>query len=268
MAQCRLPSRSGRFRKILTDAAPLFNIMKKRLHDPGIWRKPWFRQLSKDAKLLWQYLCDECDCSGVWERDDKQAMFFLEIKELPFKELNKNLFFFCHQRKILIIDFCEFQYRLPEKFNEDSNLHKNILNRLNYHKLSFKIIDKLKKISTVGATVGATVNISISKSISINKSKNITFEPPTIKEVIKYFIDNSYPEELARRCYNGYAEAGWRDSKGNPVRSWKQKAQHVWFKPEAKTQRPSIDSQSLEEDAIFEKNLREEEKERQRRNVR
>lgn len=60
------------------------------------------------------------------------------------------------------------------------------------------------------------------------------FKPPNIEEVIKYFLDNGYPEELARRCYEGYATAGWRDSKGNPVRSWKQKAQHVWFKPESR----------------------------------
>ena len=150
--------------------------MKKRLHDQGLWRKPWFRQLSNDAKLLWLYLCDECDCCGVWERDDEQATFYLRSKKLPFEDLKKNLFTFCHQKKILIVDFCEFQYNLPEKYSETSNLHKNILNRLNYHNLSFKIIEKLKNKSTVAPTVAPTVNISISKSISINKSKNINTE--------------------------------------------------------------------------------------------
>lgn len=206
--------------------------MKKRLHDPAIWNKSWFRQLSKDAKLLWLYLCDVCDCSGVYDRDDKQVCFFLELKSLPYAELNKNLFFFNHQRKILIKDFCEFQYRLPEKLNEDSNLHKNILNRLNYHKLSFKIIGKLKNVSTVGATVGATVNISISKSISINK--NNTFAPPSVDEVISYFRVNKYKREAAERFYQGYSVACWIDSRGNKIKNWKQKAQHVWFKEENK----------------------------------
>lgn len=61
-------------------------------------------------------------------------------------------------------------------------------------------------------------------------------KPPNIEEVKKYFFENKYPELLAERFYKGYSEANWRDSHGNPVKNWKQKAQHVWFKPESKIQ--------------------------------
>ena len=207
--------------------------MKKRLHDPAIWNKSWFRKLSKDAKLLWLYLCDICDCSGVYDRDDKQACFFLELKTLPYTELAKNLFFFDHTQKVLIIDFCEFQYRLPEKYNEDSNLHKNIINRLIYHKLSFKILEKLKKKPTVGATVGATVNISISKSISKRKEggagEEKQFIPPSEKEVIDYFKEKGFTENAAKQCFQGYAINNWIDSQGKKIKNWKQKAIQVWF---------------------------------------
>jgi uncharacterized protein YdaU (DUF1376 family) len=68
-----------------------------------------------------------------------------------------------------------------------------------------------------------------------NRSKKI-FIPPTIEEVKKYFLENGYSPELAERFFKGYAAADWKDSKGDQVKNWKQKAQHVWFKPESKIQ--------------------------------
>lgn len=60
----------------------------------------------------------------------------------------------------------------------------------------------------------------------------VTFTPPTTEEIIKYFIDNGYSEEAALKAHKYYETANWHDSKGNPVKSWKQKCLSVWFKPE------------------------------------
>lgn len=60
------------------------------------------------------------------------------------------------------------------------------------------------------------------------------FISPNIEEVKKYFIENEYPEELAIRFFKGYEAAEWKDSQGKSIKNWKQKAQHVWFKPEVK----------------------------------
>lgn len=57
-------------------------------------------------------------------------------------------------------------------------------------------------------------------------------DPPTLLEVIEYFKENGFPEELAKRAFKGYAEANWHDSKGNKVLNWKQKMNNVWFKHE------------------------------------
>jgi uncharacterized protein DUF4373 len=57
---------------------------------------------------------------------------------------------------------------------------------------------------------------------------------PTLEEFIEYFIKNDYPETLACKVYKYYSEADWYDSKGNKVKSWKQKVQGVWFKDENK----------------------------------
>jgi len=63
-----------------------------------------------------------------------------------------------------------------------------------------------------------------------------SFVPPTLKDVTDYFITNGYSADLAKTFFNGYenGDPAWHDSRGNPVRAWKQKAIQVWFKPEAK----------------------------------
>ncbi len=61
------------------------------------------------------------------------------------------------------------------------------------------------------------------------------FVPPTQEEVTEYFKANGYPESLAVKFFKGYDVAEWKDRSGNPVKSWKQKAVHVWFKDENKS---------------------------------
>jgi hypothetical protein len=45
---------------------------------------------------------------------------------------------------------------------------------------------------------------------------------------------HGYTKESAIKAFNYYDCAGWKDSKGNKVRNWKQKMQAVWFKDENK----------------------------------
>lgn len=60
------------------------------------------------------------------------------------------------------------------------------------------------------------------------------FNPPDLKEVEKYFIENGYTKEVAIRAFNYYDIADWKDSQGKKVRNWKQKMQGTWFKDENK----------------------------------
>jgi hypothetical protein len=58
------------------------------------------------------------------------------------------------------------------------------------------------------------------------------FVAPAVEEVVAYFVQNGYPEALARRAFESYSVADWHDSQGNRVRNWKQKMINVWFKEE------------------------------------
>lgn len=66
------------------------------------------------------------------------------------------------------------------------------------------------------------------------KKKSKSFSPPSLDEFKKYFVDNGYSIEIAERSFNGYDVADWHDSEGKRIKNWKQKCQHVWFKPENK----------------------------------
>ena len=62
------------------------------------------------------------------------------------------------------------------------------------------------------------------------------FTAPTLLEVETYFIENGFSKYLAKRAFDYYAVANWKDSKGNQVKNWKQKMRGVWFKDENKEQ--------------------------------
>lgn len=72
------------------------------------------------------------------------------------------------------------------------------------------------------------------------KKEKAKFIPPTIEEVKEYFRQNGYSDEGATRFFKGYSEANppWTDREGKQIRSWKTKAQQVWFKPENKLPPP------------------------------
>jgi hypothetical protein len=71
------------------------------------------------------------------------------------------------------------------------------------------------------------------------EGKEVGFQPPTLAEVILYFLENGFPEATAKRAFNYYSVANWKDSKGNQVKNWRQKMQAVWFKEENKEEKSS-----------------------------
>lgn len=60
------------------------------------------------------------------------------------------------------------------------------------------------------------------------------FVPPTLQEMLDYFSEQWYSEEVGRRAWNWYAVANWHDSKWQQILNWKQKVINVRFKPENK----------------------------------
>lgn len=122
------------------------------------------------------------------------------------------------------------------KFTDDKFYSESVLIRLELR------ADKSKKTSSAALTRWAKYTDAMqmhSKSNAIkgkerkgNKKKVKEFTPPFLDEVKTYFNENGYSEETAVKFYKSYSVANWIDSKGNPVKNWKQKAINVWFKEE------------------------------------
>lgn len=71
-------------------------------------------------------------------------------------------------------------------------------------------------------------NININNSLDLEKKKGVkggkgkTFVPPTLEEVEAYCKERNSSVD-PKQFYEYFSEGGWIDSKGNPVRNWKQK---------------------------------------------
>jgi len=94
--------------------------------------------LPPNAKLLWLYLLDVCDCAGIVEVDDRdQISFFLgcTITEKDFDHLSKQVRKI-DSKRLLILDFIEFQHG---KLHDNHKMHSNIVSRLAKFDLKYPI---------------------------------------------------------------------------------------------------------------------------------
>jgi hypothetical protein len=213
--------------------------MAKRLHDTDCWKKEWFRHLSVNSKILWLYILDSCDCAGIWEKDLEMASFLtsLQLTDQNLTDIEKQIKPI-DDKRFIVLDFIEFQYG---ELKDTSKMKKPVFNNLAKFGLKYPI-DTVSGFSDTVKRKRKDKDKDKDKEEEVQEKK--PFEPPNLEDIKKYFIENGYPEDLAIRFFQGYHVADWKDSKGNQVRNWKQKAFHVWFKSESKISNTSQKSVS------------------------
>lgn len=93
----------------------------------------WFKRLSGPGKLMFLFLCENCDCAGHWEIDLEDAAerigWNIEVVEQAFKEVAR-----CYVTDgefIMLVNFLYYQNNLP--LNPNNNCHKGIMKRLGRH---------------------------------------------------------------------------------------------------------------------------------------
>lgn len=100
---------------------------------------------------------------------------------------------------------------------------------------------KMTGKTTVNTAVKTTVNTSNINNINNIKQKkkeNIKKKentPPTLEEVQAYCRERNNGVD-AKKFYDYYTSANWKDNTGKPVLNWKQKMIAVWEKKEDKKQ--------------------------------
>ncbi len=102
--------------------------MAKRFTDTGKWAKGSFSELSIKMKLVWIYLCDNCDYAGVWDINVKLLGFqigeVVTLKEIEDSFKEKIL---VRENKAIIPSFVEFQYG---KLRDNNSVHASVLSKL------------------------------------------------------------------------------------------------------------------------------------------
>jgi len=102
--------------------------MARRMTDTEKWKKAFLRGLDAPCKLLWFYICDDCDHAGVWNVDVEVAEIRIGEKiNLPeaIKMLGDKVIVFDAGRKWFIPSFIDFQY--PKGLNPANKAHASVI---------------------------------------------------------------------------------------------------------------------------------------------
>jgi len=108
--------------------------MAKRFTCTDKWKKPFLRGLETPYKLLWFYILDDCDHSGVWQVDIEVAEIRTGEKfniEKALENFGEKVIAFDNGEKWFIPDFIDFQYG---ELNAENRAHKSVLSLLDKYK--------------------------------------------------------------------------------------------------------------------------------------
>lgn len=113
------------------------------------WKDPWFRKLTPGEKLVFLYLCDNCDNAGFYEIDLELMAFTIGTDvnkvEGALKGLTRGLF--SSGQWVWLKNYLKHQRNIP--LNVDNNSHRQIMGI---------IADKLHLFPQIPEYLGANLN--------------------------------------------------------------------------------------------------------------
>ena len=110
--------------------------MAKRFTDTEKWKKKFIRNLDAPYKLLWFYICDDCDHTGIWHVDFEVAKIRTGIElieERAIKSFGEKIVVFDNGEKWFIPSFINFQYG---KLNPENRVHNSVITNLTKYNLN------------------------------------------------------------------------------------------------------------------------------------
>lgn len=193
--------------------------MAKRFTLTEKWSDKWFMKLTPQAKIIWLYLIDNCDASGVWECNwdlmSFQIGFSARVNVDEFvKELDGKIEFWSDGSKLWVKKFIEVQYG---ELSEKCMPHLSVLRIIKKHTLSKgypKGINTLKEREQV-------------KEKDLVVEETIDFKIPTIDEVAEVMALKRPAhwkiEEVKKHAelfINFYQSKGWKVGE-QKMKDWK-----------------------------------------------
>lgn len=228
--------------------------MAYRFTDTDKWNDAWFLDLKPLAKLLFTYLCDQCDIAGFLELNIKKITFDLgadkQAVEKAMKEIDSRILYSTDSRFIFIRNFIKHQKNLPlkpeikvrasiiDKLKEKSSFF-NLLNFNDFLTLS-EPLDKgysnsnsnnVYNDSIIGGVGEKEINKDWKTDFNIYLDSlreayvSILEDQEWIAKQERYHPNLNIPLSVEKAC-TGYwsTEAGWKKKKWSKIQTidWKQ----------------------------------------------
>lgn len=197
--------------------------MSKRFTETQKWQDPWFRKLSAQAKLLWQYMLDQCDHIGLVELDFDLVSFDCKIKitEDHAIELGDRIQRISDSR-YFIGKFIPFQYG---KLSDACVPHRRIIDSVKHHALVLTNGLFLYPVSTLPLPYTKGRNTLEEKDKDKNKEKeenkdNTNRARATHEELTEFCKANGLFPRDVEYLWNRWTETGWKNGT-KPIRDWK-----------------------------------------------
>jgi len=165
-------------------------------------------------------------CALYWQRDGN-----LTIEDINKRYKNPA------ELSDLINRFVEVENDIISiKFLDEQLIDANHVSKVNSEngKKSAESRANAKRLLNDRSTTVQRISTKKNKNKNEIRIKEEEEKEININDIKLYFFENGYSEISAQKFFDYYSVASWKDSKGNKVKNWKQKAQAVWFKDENK----------------------------------
>jgi hypothetical protein len=132
--------------------------MPYRFTNTDKWNDTWFCELKPFAKLLFLYLCDQCDAAGFLEINTKKIAFELSIgkqeAESALTGIERSVVFSADRKFVFLRNFIKHQKNYP--LNEKNPAHRGILKilREKMHLFGFQSVEDYFRSPLQGASKG------------------------------------------------------------------------------------------------------------------
>lgn len=168
--------------------------MAKRFTDTEKWKKPFIRSLKAPYKLLWLYICDDCDHSGIWQVDIEVAEIRIGEKldgKKAIQLFGDKIIPLDNGSKWFIPSFIEFQY--PSGLNENNKAHTGVIKNLERYKQE---IDNFKPLDS---PLQGDKDMVMDMVMVKDKVEEMVILPFESEEFVKYW---SYWKEFKNKQFN------------------------------------------------------------------
>jgi hypothetical protein len=191
---------------------------------PDFWTDEKIAELPIQSRLVYIATWSYADDYGVL----RASMRLLKSQILPYDETIR-LDVFTKWIDALI----NARMLIPFMFKNESYLYVRTFSdhqRIDRKSTPLVPIEDLNKVlDEYSTSPRRAIDAVIVDSNSNSKGIENKFSAPTLDEVIAYFKEYGSSETLAKKAYAHYVEGKWKDSKGVPVKNWKQKVLTNWI---------------------------------------